>query len=102
MSINSRMKKVKVLELKESETKSGAKKQKWIEKKEIFMAIYQVGQLVSYYNFRNTETTHQALTHCKLLARKTRIIDDNKKYEVLEVDDKQRLAIISLKEVKKW
>ncbi|MFL8968898.1 hypothetical protein ACKA04_02390 [Helcococcus kunzii] len=104
MSVNSRMKNVKVFELNEKETPSGAKKQKWIEKEDtILMAIYQVDQFVSHENFRNTETTHQALSYDKsLIARKTRIKAGDKKYNVLDIDNNHRLAVLSLKEVDIW
>lgn len=104
MSVNSKMVSTKVFELKEIESPSGAKKSSWIERKDkINVSVYQASQYVSKENYRHTETTHNAVTYAKFLkANKFRLLQDNKKYEVLDVDNSHRLAQVSLKEVKIW
>lgn len=103
MSINSRMKKADVYILSEKETLSGAKKSTWEKDDNIQITISQVGQYTSVEKFRHKETTHQGLTYCKnLQARKNRLESEGKKYEILEVDNQHRLAVLSLKEVELW
>lgn len=104
MSVNSKMKKSTVLKLEEVESPSGAKKSKWVEMTDkINIAVYQTNQFVSKDRYRNTETTHTALTHNKQLkAGKFRLVQDNKKFEILDVDDSHRLSQLSLKEVETW
>ena len=104
MSVNSRMVSTKVCELKEIESPSGAKKSSWIERKDkINVSIYQASQFISKDKYRHTETTHNAVTYVKFLkASKFRLVLNNKKYEVLDVDNSHRLAQLSLKEVEIW
>ena len=104
MSINSRMISTKVFELNETVSLSGAKKLSWIERKDkINVSIYQASQFVSKEKYRHTETTHNAVTYAKFLkANKFRLVQDNKKYEVLDVDNSNRMAQVSLKEVEIW
>lgn len=103
MSINSRMKNAYIYSLYEKETASGAKKSTWAKIDKIQISISQVDQFVSTEKFRHKETTHQGLTYCKnLQAKKNRLEIDSKKYEILEVDNQHRFAVLSLKEVEKW
>lgn len=104
MSVNSKMVSTKVFKLEEVETPSGAKKSSWLEQKDrIYMSIYQASQFVSKDKFRHTETTHNAVTYCKYLeAGKFRLIQDDRKFEVLDVDNSHRLSQLSLKEVRAW
>ncbi|MFM1538798.1 phage head completion protein [Helcococcus bovis] len=103
MSVNSRMKEVDIYELTEQTSKSGAKKQEWNKIKTILASIYQANQFASVDNYRNVETTHQALTHYKgLIAGKYRVIQGDKKYEVLSIDNNHRLTVIILKEINLW
>lgn len=104
MSVNSKMVSTKVFELKEIESPSGAKKSSWLEQKDrIYMSIYQASQFVSKDKYRHTETTHNAVTHCKYLeSGKFRLIQDDRKFEVLDVDNSHRLSQLSLKEVRAW
>lgn len=104
MSVNSDMKKTDVFVLMETESPSGAKKKDWIkQEKQILVAIYQIDQFVSTEKFRNTDTTHQALTFSKnLVAEKTKLNQGDRHFEVLSVDNNHRLSSITLKEVAPW
>lgn len=104
MSVNSKMVPTKVFKLKEIESPSGAKKSSWLEQKDrIYMSIYQASQFVSKDKYRHTETTHNAVTHCKYLeSGKFRLVQDDRKFEVLDVDNSHRLSQLSLKEVRAW
>lgn len=104
MSVNSRFKKSDIYSLVEVETPSGAKNQSW-EKEEgqELVAIHQADQFVSTDRFRHTETSHMALTYCRYLeAKKHRIVQDGKYYEILDADPNHRLNVISLKRIESW
>lgn len=104
MSVNSKMVLATVLEVKETESLSGARKSSWIElSNRIKISLYQASQFTSKDRFRHTETTHNAVTpHKGLKSSLNRLIINGVKYEILDVDNSHRFAQLSLKEVRSW
>lgn len=104
MSVNSKMVLATVLELKETESLSGARKSIWIELSgKIKISLYQASQFASKDRFRHTETTHNAITPYKgLKSSLNKLVIKGVKYEILDVDNSHRLAQLSLREVRSW
>lgn len=103
MSVNSRMKPAVVEFLTETETASGAKKKTWKKHADILLAVYKVSEVGYRQIVRFQDMTHSGLTHYKgLKAEEHRIIQDDRKFTIMDADNDHRLAQLTLKEVATW
>ncbi|CEK30260.1 hypothetical protein JGS6364_09061 [[Clostridium] sordellii] len=100
MSINSSMKKLILQENKEIITPSGYRKNKWSDKCEVFIAIYETDSRVNTSSIRYNESSHIGLTFNKIIMVGNRLKYKGKIYNINGVISQGRISQVFLKEIK--
>lgn len=100
MSINSNMRTYNLQENRTTISKTGAKSDSWETTGDIIASIYQTSSTLNTQNVQYNTSTHVGYTYVKgLQPDKHRMVKNGVIYDVVSVDDGERMSILLLRAV---
>ncbi len=100
MSVNRDMRKYELWKKEKERSPSGAPKESWKLAGTVLAAVYKTSDMIQHGNERYNQASHTALTHEKgLRAGLYQIRKDDRTYQITDVNEDGRIAVLLLKEV---